>query len=420
MKAYYNGFSFDGQTRVYNPYSTLLFFASSDKVFDKYWVDTATSDSLVDFVKDKRLRVEQFPGQTVFRSFARAPGALDQTDAMGFLYQAGYLTLRPAPEAEVSQGTAGGSHSDDGVLVTSAASDNSGQPIGTKAKPPTTREKCYLLDYPNQEVRVAMSELALKSNLGAKEANTAKANLIKAFDQGNVDGLVDGFNKALAGADYAGYFKSSDPANPEEAEKPPDENQFRALLSVFLCASGLKAFPEVHSGRGRADMAIVGRGRLGRRVEALGLPLRRHDQSQGGLGPNHLHWLRREPGRSHLASHGRQQARPASEPLGVPTRLGWGRQMEKSGDARVAPSSQAVQSGRAAPSARTIRYASRTSSPENVTRERSPRLRHLEEGAKPRAWSRRRLRSLPPTQTTRATFLGPPDGKEAQSLRPPG
>jgi hypothetical protein len=117
------------------------------------------------------------------------------------------------------------------------------------------------LDYPNQEVRVAMSSLALQGILGAQEAKTAKAGLIKAFDQGNVDGLVDGFNKALAGADYAGYFKSADPANPEEAEKPPDENQFRALLSVFLCGSGLKAFPEVHSSRGRADMVIVGDGR---------------------------------------------------------------------------------------------------------------------------------------------------------------
>jgi hypothetical protein len=38
MKEYYNGFCFDAETMVYNPYSTLLFFQHKD--FANYWFNT--------------------------------------------------------------------------------------------------------------------------------------------------------------------------------------------------------------------------------------------------------------------------------------------------------------------------------------------------------------------------------------------
>jgi len=61
MRLYYNGFSFDidAQARLYNPFSTLLFFG--DKVFFNYWMDTGRSKTIADYLKNRNLTVEQFP-----------------------------------------------------------------------------------------------------------------------------------------------------------------------------------------------------------------------------------------------------------------------------------------------------------------------------------------------------------------------
>jgi hypothetical protein len=261
MRAYYNGFSFDGETRVYNPYSTLLYFFSSSKRFLNYWFDTATSKSLVDFMRDKPLTVARLSGQTITESFARSPGPLDQTGPKGFLYQAGYLTLRRAPDDDGAFDPAGGPYAEGGALAPPDASDGERRPKATDEPPPTTSEKKYVLDYPNQEVRQAMSSLLVRTILGEDEAQDAGERLKAAFERGNVDGLVVEFNAMLAGADYGDYVKTPDPADPKRAEKPLGEGQYRSLLYALIWGSGLKAFPEVHSSRGRADMAIVGRGR---------------------------------------------------------------------------------------------------------------------------------------------------------------
>ena len=112
MRAYYDGFSFDGKTRVYNPYSALSFFADPDKYPDKafsnYWFMSGTSYPLVKFMGDRHLTVEQFSGLTITLSSAKEPGPLDKIDAAGFLYQSGYLSLRSLPDEE-DQGASIGS-----------------------------------------------------------------------------------------------------------------------------------------------------------------------------------------------------------------------------------------------------------------------------------------------------------------------
>jgi hypothetical protein len=71
MRSYYNGSSFDGETSVYNPCSTLLFTFSDDIIIDDYWFETGTSKSNVDYMKNKGFKVEQFPGKP---SAAPSPG----------------------------------------------------------------------------------------------------------------------------------------------------------------------------------------------------------------------------------------------------------------------------------------------------------------------------------------------------------
>jgi hypothetical protein len=45
IKYWYNGYSWDGKTSVYNPFSTLLFF--DKKEFSGYWFETGTPTFLI-------------------------------------------------------------------------------------------------------------------------------------------------------------------------------------------------------------------------------------------------------------------------------------------------------------------------------------------------------------------------------------
>lgn len=79
MCRYYNGFSFDDKAkiRLYNPYSTLLFFMY--KRFSNYWFQTATTKFMADYLKDWNLTVEQFRYYQAPYFFLENPGDMDTT-----------------------------------------------------------------------------------------------------------------------------------------------------------------------------------------------------------------------------------------------------------------------------------------------------------------------------------------------------
>ncbi|MDR1166270.1 MAG: AAA family ATPase [Deltaproteobacteria bacterium] len=139
LKDYYDGFSFDGVTRVFNPFSVMLFLA--EKVFDNYWFDSGTPQIIAQYIKGKRLTVEEFRGMATTRSFIKNPGEIGASGAASFLYQAGYLSVR--------------------------------------ADKLTNK---YTLDYPNREVYESMSRLLVENFFGdANIAEGASDNLRNAL-----------------------------------------------------------------------------------------------------------------------------------------------------------------------------------------------------------------------------------------------
>jgi hypothetical protein len=53
IKQWYNGYSWDAKTRVYNPYSVLLFF--DNRAFENYWFATGTPTFLINLIKAENL-----------------------------------------------------------------------------------------------------------------------------------------------------------------------------------------------------------------------------------------------------------------------------------------------------------------------------------------------------------------------------
>jgi hypothetical protein len=218
MRNYYDGFSFDGTARLYNPFSTLNFF--NDPEFRNYWFESGTPSFLMRYMKDKKLTVEQFRGLNVSRDFASAPGEIETATAASFLYQSGYLSLRPG-----------------------AVDD-------------------YTLDYPNHEVLTALSSLLAENILGDRsEAEGSRSVLRQCLADGDAEGVVLEFNHLLAAIpydDYAGAARSA--VRTRRLNMDAGEWLYRSTLLSYLYGMGLDVEAEPHTARGRADMKVKFKG----------------------------------------------------------------------------------------------------------------------------------------------------------------
>ena len=91
IKRNYDGFSFDGKIRVYNPFSILNFF--SDQKFNNYWYNSSTPSFLVDYFKEHQIdNIEKFRHINVSSDFANEQ-EIEKATPESFLFQAGYLTI---------------------------------------------------------------------------------------------------------------------------------------------------------------------------------------------------------------------------------------------------------------------------------------------------------------------------------------
>ena len=91
LKDYYDGFSFDGKIRLYNPFSMLSFFATGE--LNNYWYESGSPSFIVNWMKDHQiLDPEEYRHIKVTNDFISSQ-EIEHADAPSFLYQSGYLTI---------------------------------------------------------------------------------------------------------------------------------------------------------------------------------------------------------------------------------------------------------------------------------------------------------------------------------------
>jgi hypothetical protein len=99
IKRWYDGYSWNGTTFVYNPFSTLLLF--TEKVIKDYWFATGTPTFLVNLIKERNdvkvlLEPMQIP-DSGFDSFD-----IQSIDPKILLFQTGYLTIKSVSQSRFS------------------------------------------------------------------------------------------------------------------------------------------------------------------------------------------------------------------------------------------------------------------------------------------------------------------------------
>ncbi|MDR2564174.1 MAG: ATP-binding protein, partial [Prevotellaceae bacterium] len=219
MRDYYDGFCFDGVHRLYNPFSTLNFFG--EKRFMNFWMHSGASKMIADYLQTHKLTVEQFRNFPMSIDFANEPGNLDSTLPAGFLYQAGYLTLREG----------------------------------------TTED--FALDYPNTEVLNSMSVL-LAQNIFPTDNSFVNIRqlLLIAMEDRDIDGFVESVNALLANIPYDDFSDAGrQSVKVNRLKFPVQEWLYRSTIIAFFRGCGVVTFAEMHTNLGRADLVISHRGK---------------------------------------------------------------------------------------------------------------------------------------------------------------
>ena len=90
VKEWYNGFSFDGVNKLYNPFSILKLF--TEYQFRNYWFSTGTPTFLIELIKKQKQLPEEFEHKKV-NDLEGSTEQIENFPLAALLYQTGYLTI---------------------------------------------------------------------------------------------------------------------------------------------------------------------------------------------------------------------------------------------------------------------------------------------------------------------------------------
>jgi hypothetical protein len=201
IKDWYNGYSWDGETTLYNPFGILNFL--SKKRFHNFWFSTGSPTFLINQMK--HLALYQVENHTI-NSIQLDDYDIENLSLIPLLFQAGYLTVK---------------HIDPmyGDMV---------------------------LDYPNREVRESMYQFCIN-------------DLVKNPHRTNTGMTIVDLNKAFLSNDLLKVktiVNSLVSTLPYEAYKNQSEGFYHGLLHLIFSYLGIFIESEVHLSNGRADVVV--------------------------------------------------------------------------------------------------------------------------------------------------------------------
>ena len=213
IRDWYNGYSWRGSERVYNPFDILLLFRNRE--FDAYWFETGTPTFLVETLIKRGVSPLDLDGMTgsagLLGSFD-----VDRIEPAALLFQTGYLTI----QATESRGG----------------------------------RKRYRLGYPNREVFQSLNESLLEHLTRDPRREYNGDRLADLLAAGDVAALEDLFRAFFAGIPYE-WHTNSDIARFEAYYASVFYAYFAAVLGPAVTV-------EDRSSRGRADMTVRTGGRV--------------------------------------------------------------------------------------------------------------------------------------------------------------
>jgi len=204
IREWYNGYSWDGKTRVYNPFSVLSFFDSGE--FRNFWFQTGTPTFLVKLLSKEGLY--RFDRVRAHRSSVES-FELGKITPLSLLFQTGYVTI----------------------------TEQKGQVL--------------TLDMPNREVRESMAFHLLESYMHrpSEEASEPLLSMVEALEGNDLERFFGCLDVFYAKVPYDLFLERL-------------EAYYHAILYLALELLGYEPECEVHTFKGRSDLVIEMEGRV--------------------------------------------------------------------------------------------------------------------------------------------------------------
>lgn len=199
LRYWYNGYSWDGITYVYNPFSILSFFRKAD--FRNFWFETGTPTFLLKLLREQWLY--QLNDLTVTERTLTSYD-IEELQAIPILFQTGYLTIK--------------------------AKDRLG---------------LYTLDYPNAEVKESMLEYMI-SDLRHEPELLATPMVIQLYDAFHSNNLEQVINPVKS------IFKNI----PSQIFLSKAEAYYHSLIYLVFFYLGQYTESEVNTNNGRLDCVV--------------------------------------------------------------------------------------------------------------------------------------------------------------------
>ncbi len=207
MRDWYNGYSWGGPERVYNPYGLLRLFDS--RKFSGHWFETGTPKFLVETLVGRGVSSVSLDG-TMSTEDLLSVFDVEEIGTEALLFQTGYLTI--TGEEMRSSGPS------------------------------------YRLGYPNREVRQGLNAHLLRQLVKNPVRQRANANRLETLlESHDCAGLKELFHAFFASIPYEWYTRN---------DIARYEGYYASVFYSYFAALGYQVAVEESSNQGRLDMAV--------------------------------------------------------------------------------------------------------------------------------------------------------------------
>ncbi|MGA1825974.1 MAG: AAA family ATPase [bacterium] len=205
IKAWYNGYSWDGKNYLYNPFSILNLFEKMS--FGNYWFSSSTPTFLVKTIKKYAVDIKKIDGyesnQLLFDSFD-----IDRMNIYSLLFHTGYLAIKDVKDISLS-------------------------------------ERIFRFSYPNREVKESFIDYLLAEFAGGlpDEMGVMAYKLQDAIKEDDLEEFFYIIRSLFASIPY-NIFKGE------------NESYYHAVIYLILTLVGVRIKTEVQTNIGRIDAVI--------------------------------------------------------------------------------------------------------------------------------------------------------------------
>ena len=210
IRAWYNGYHWRGEEKLYNPFDVLLLF--DNREFEHYWFETGTPTFLYELMQERNVSPLGLDNCAVGTKLLSKLDVGD-IDLHALMFQTGYLTI--------------------------AGEERMGG------------ETLYRLEYPNREVRQSFNGGLLRlldRERGARDVLVRALALLEQLSSNDFEGFSEGFQSYVSGLPHQWWGGSG--------QLGEYESHYAAMLYMLLCGVGAPVQPEESSSRGRSDLVI--------------------------------------------------------------------------------------------------------------------------------------------------------------------